>query len=175
MIKRRYLNREEKNQMMTIMAVAQQMEGYRNLAGVKAPPMWEDWTNRDFMTKEEKKYLKMAHTYMIKFFERVISRLDEREHETLKKQLIKFDFKLVDDYTMQKIFRDMKDKMKEIVMDRELFYNLCEDIMHVNCRGCNKDGETCPIRAAFEDNMVPEYGQEIPNCKYAYLEIKKKE
>lgn len=176
MIKRKYLNREEKNQINCLLAICQQLEGLRTFEGHSKEPLWVDWFNRDFLTKDERKNIKSAHTFLLKFLDSVIQRLDDVEQERIKKQMLKFDFKLLDDYTLQKVFRKMNDSMKEIVMDRTVFYKYCEDIMHVNCNGCEKDGGTCDLRKSFEDNMVPDFGAECSNCKYAYkLELKKKE
>lgn len=171
---RRYLNREEKNQFICIVALVQQLEGLRTLEGISKDPVWVDWFNRGVMTKEERKYIKLAHTYMVKFVDSVLNRLDAVEQDSLKKQYRKFDFKLIDDFTLQKLMRQLKDTSKEIVMDRELFYTYSEDIMAARCNGCKKDGEGCPLRASFEDNIVPEFGEDLDNCRYAYnLEVSK--
>lgn len=168
MIKRNYLNRDEKNIMMSIMAVAQLIEGVRSLTGKERKPLWIDWKERNFLTKVESKYIKMAHTYMIKFFKEVMSRLDERENDTLLKQLIKFDFKIVDDFTIQKIFRGMGDKMVNAVVPRQQFENICEEIMLIKCKDCNKESKDCKLRIVFEDNFVPDGGFNLDSCRYAY-------
>lgn len=107
-----YLNREEKNKLVTLMAISQQIEGLRTLEGKTTKPIWEDWKERNFLTKDEGKNIKMAHTYLLKFIKSVIERVNDKEKEVILKQMAKFDFKIVDDYTMQKIFRDMGNRMQ---------------------------------------------------------------
>jgi hypothetical protein len=92
--------------------------------------------------------------------------LSATELKRLNKQLIKFDYKLVDDYTMQKIFRDMNDRLKYITIERDKFIDVLEDIAQVRCVGCKEHYETCPIYKVLDDIMTPYLGEQ-PNCPYA--------
>ncbi len=157
-----------------MMAVAQQIEGLRSLTGKVSKPIWEDWKDRNFLTKDEGKNVKTAHTYLIKFFNSVLERLNAKEKGLIQKQLEKFDFKIVDDYTMQKIFRDMSNHLVNAVVPRQQFENWCCEIMACNCKDCTKHWDGCELYKVFEDNFVPDGGFEMDNCKFAYkLPLKK--
>ncbi|MMZ65727.1 hypothetical protein D1872_281520 [compost metagenome] len=98
----------------------------------------------------------------------VYGRLSQKEQEQIKKKLFKYDFKLVDDYTMKQVNRDIKDKVNNAVMPRQQFYDWCKEIMSVKCHGCSKDWNTCDLYEVFENNFVPESGFNCQNCKFAY-------
>ncbi|MEH7503269.1 DUF5651 domain-containing protein [Neobacillus drentensis] len=167
---RDYLNSIEKNQFMVMNSVLQMVVGLRNMGvdGPKLKTMREEWTKRDNLTKDEHKNLKMAETYMGKFIMSVYNRLSPKEQEQIQKKLLKYDFKLVDDFTLQKVNRDIKDKMVNAVVPRQQFYDWCTEIMNVKCNGCTKDWNTCDLHQVFDNNFVPESGFDCANCKYAY-------
>jgi hypothetical protein len=165
-----YLNKFEHNQFMVMNSVLQSILGVDNL-GVDSPKiksMREDWSKRGNLTKEEHRSLKTAETYMEKFIMSVYNRLSPKEQTQIQKKLLNYSFKLVDDYTMTKVNRDIKDKMQHAVMPRQQFYDWSCDIMEVKCNGCTKDWNTCDLHQVFEDNFVPESGFDCANCKYAY-------
>lgn len=165
-----YLNTKEKNQFMVILSILQLLEGVRN-TGVDSPKVetiLKEWTQRDNMTKEEHKSLKTAETYLKKFATSVYERLDPKEQKVIRKKLTKFDFKLVDDFTLKQIYRDMSDRMVNAVLPRQQFYTWCEEIMNVKCKNCTKDWKTCELHHSFEYNFVPESSYNLKNCRYAY-------
>lgn len=167
---RDYLNAVEKNQFMVLQSVVQLMDGLRNTGvdGPKITCMLEEWTKRGNMTKEEHKNLKMSETYLRKFLASVYERLSPKEQDLIKKKVMKFDFKLVDDYTLKQVHRDIKDSLKNAVIPRQQFYDWCVEIMEVKCNGCTKDWNSCDLYEAFEHNFVPESGFDCSNCKFAY-------
>jgi hypothetical protein len=155
---------------MVMNSVLQMIIGIRNEGkdGPKLNTIREEWTKRNNMTKDEHKSLKMAETYLSKFIMSIYNRLNQKEKEQIQKKLFKYDFKLVDDYTLQKVNRDIKDKINNAVLPRQQFYDWCCDLMEVKCNGCMKDWNTCQLHAVFDDNFVPESGFDCKNCKYAY-------
>lgn len=167
---RDYLNSSEKTQFMVLQSIVQMMDGLRNsgVDGPKISSMLEDWSKRGNMTKDEHKNLKTAETFLRKFLSSVYGRLSKKEQDVIKKKLIKFDFKLIDDYTLRKIDRDVNDRMQNAVVPRQQFYDWCEKIMKVECNGCTKDWNECQLHTVFEDNFVPESGFNCGNCKFAY-------
>lgn len=169
-IMRDYLNASEKNQFMVLQSIVQMMDGLRNsgVDGPKLSSMLEEWSKRDNMTKDEHKNLKTAETYLRKFLSSVYERLSKKDQELIKKKIMKFDFKLIDDYTLKQIDRDINDRMVNAVVPRQQFYTWCEQIMRIQCNGCAKNGNTCELHQVFEDNFVPESGFDCENCKYAY-------
>lgn len=167
---RDYLNSLETNQFMVILALTQLLEGKRN-TGINPPKistMLEEWAKKDNLTKDEHRSLKTANTYLKKFVESVYERLSPKEQKIIDRKIMKFDFRLVDDYTLQKVYRDMSDKMVNAVVPRGQFEDWCEQIMSVNCNGCTKDWNTCNLHQVFDNNFVPESSYSLKNCKYAY-------
>lgn len=167
---RDYLNANEKNQFMVIMSVLQSIEGKRNM-GLNGPTigsMREDWSSRDNMSKQEHKYLKTAETYLHKFIESVYNRLSPKDQQIIDKKIRNFDFRLIDDFTLKQVFRDVQNRMVNAVVPRQQFEDWCEQIMNVKCNGCTKDWNTCNLYEVFNDNFVPESGFNCLNCKYAY-------
>lgn len=165
-----YLNATERNQYFVLKAISQLMEGKRHGDGqsVKLGTMMEEWMKRDNMTKEEHKQLKTSMTYLNKFLDNVYSRMSQKEKDVMKKKLDKFDFKLVDDYTLKQVFRDIEDRFVNAAVPRQQFYKWTEEIMCVKCNGCTKNHNECELHQVFEDNFIPESGHNLLNCKFAY-------
>jgi hypothetical protein len=167
---RDYLNATEKNQFMVLQSIIQLLEGKRHEGkrGPQVATILEQWKNSNNLSKEEHKYLKTSETYLKKFITSIFDRLSQKEQSIIEKKVLKFDFKLVDDYTLKQVNRDIQDRFVNAVVPREQFYVWTEQIMCVNCLGCTKDGNTCELNTVFEDNFIPESGYDLPNCKFAY-------
>ncbi|MBT2696365.1 hypothetical protein J7E79_02800 [Bacillus sp. ISL-40] len=167
---RDYLNATEKNQFMVMQSILQLMQGKRNEGkdGPKIGTMLDEWTKRSNMTKAEHKSLKTAETYLKKFLTSVYDRLSPKEQSLIDKKVMKFDFKLVDDYTLKQVHRDIADRFVNAAVPREQFYKWCEEIMCVKCNGCTKNWNECDLHQVFDNNFVPESGFDCTNCKYAY-------
>lgn len=167
---RDYLNSNEKRQFFVINSVLQMALGIRNdgQSGPQIKTMREEWKSRGNMTSEEHKQLKLAETYLSKFIMSVFNRLSKKEQEQIKKKLLRYDFKLVDDYTLTKVNRDTKDRLLNAAVPRQQFNDWCSEIMSVKCNGCTKDWNTCDLHQVFEENFIPESGWCKENCKFAY-------
>lgn len=167
-----YLNKFEMNQFMVMNSILQTILGIKNTGtdGPKLKLMREEWSKRGNLTKEEHRSLKMVETYMEKFIMSVHTRLSTKQQEQINKKLFKYAFQLVDDYTFQKMSRDAQDKIQNAVVPRQQFYDWCEKIMSIECKGCKKDWNTCDLHQVFENNFVPESGFDCSNCKYAYIQ-----
>lgn len=163
-----YLNTEERNQIMVFMAILQMFSGNRGIAGASGKNITEDWSSRNNMTKDEQKSIKMAQTYLKKFCDSVIARMNSQEQKNISKRLIKFDFRLVDDFTLKKVYRDMKDRLVNAVVPREQFGDWCNEIMHIHCKDCTKHFASCDLHDIFEDNFIPESSWGLENCRFAY-------
>ena len=155
---------------MVLQSIVQMMDGLRNsgVDGPKISSMLEEWSKRGNMSKDEHKNLKTAETFLRKFLASVYERLSKKQQNELKKKLVKFDFKLIDDFTLKKIDRSIADKAHNATMPRQQFYDWCVEIMEVKCNGCTKDWNTCDLHEVFDNNLVPESGFDCQNCKFAY-------
>lgn len=167
---RDYLNSNETNQFMVILALTQLLEGTRKMER-RSPEiisMLEEWSRRNNVTKEEHRSLKTADTYLKKFVDSVYNRLSPKEQATISKKLAKFDFRLIDDFTLKKLYRETNDRMVNAVVPREQFNDWTEQVMIANCNGCTKDWNSCKLYEVFDDNFIPESSFNCSNCKYAY-------
>lgn len=165
-LKRTYLNSEEKNFYMISKAFIQTIDGQRNLNNRITEEIWSEWGKRGMITPDMKKNLKLVRTYLKKFCYEIEENLDEVELNKLNKQLMKFDYKLIDDYTVKKLLRDINDNLKYIVIERDKFIDIVEDIAQVRCVGCTDDYKTCVIYKALDDMSTPYLGEQF-NCPYA--------
>lgn len=151
---------------MIAKAFIQTIEGQRNLDGRTTSEIWVEWNKRGMITPGMQKDLKMVYTYLKKFCYEVEDNLNTHELDKLNKQLMKFDYKLIDDYTVKKLMRDINDRMKYISIERDKFMDILEDIAGVRCVGCKDDYKTCVLYKALDDISTPYLGEE-PNCPYA--------
>jgi hypothetical protein len=167
---RDYLNASEKNQFMVLQSILQLTEGKRNdgVDGPKIGTMLEEWMKRDNMTKEEHKNLKTAETYLRKFLTSVYERQSMKQKSEIDKKIMKYDFKLVDDFTLKQVHRDIADRFVNAAVPRQQFNDWCSEIMNVKCNGCTKNWNECELHTVFDNNFIPESGFNCGNCKYAY-------
>jgi hypothetical protein len=153
-----YLSAKERNDFLTIMYMV-----------IMQDRMLKSWVSKGALTKEEITLLKKSRTWTNKFNEKVKSRLSRKEVEYTDKKIDKFDVRFFDDYTIQKIFRDMSNRLENATIPRPYFTRWCEEIMDVNCRQCTKSHCECYLNEMFEENLVEsDTGEELPNCRYAY-------
>lgn len=160
-LKREYLNAEEKNFYMISKAFIQTIDGQRNLNGRITEEIWSEWEKRGMITPNMKKNLKLVRTYLKKFCYEIEENLNEVELKKLNKQIMKFDYKLIDDYTVRKLMRDINDNMRYIVIERDKFLDVLEDVAAVRCVGCNDDYKTCSIYKALDDISTPYLGEKL--------------
>ena len=165
-LKRDYLNLEEKNFYMITKAYIQMVQGERNLENIVQGDVWDEWKKRGMITPGMQRALKTANTNLKKFCAELEDNLSFTTTDKLNKQLAKFDYKLVDDYTLQKLFRDANDRIKYAVMDREKLEPILQDVAAVRCVGCKCNYEKCPLFKMLDDIETPYVGEE-PNCPYA--------
>lgn len=165
-LKRQYLNEKEKNFYMISKSFLQTINGERNIDNTTSNEVWVEWGKRGMITPSMQKNLKLVKAYLNKFCDEVEINLDEREQDKLKKQLDKFDFRLIDDYTLKKIFKDINDRARYITLEKSKILPIIEELSDIKCVGCKKDYKGCPIYDIFDD-MLLERVEELPNCPYA--------
>lgn len=164
-----YLNAKERNDLLVLMTVIQLIDGKRSIkeqGGGK-------WLDSSHLSVEEKKNLRTSRTYLKKFCESVYNRMSIKEKDVIDKKFFKFDFRLVDDFTLDKIYRDRNNKMAHAVMPREQFQDWTELIMNVECKNCSKDHKVCHLHDIFQDNFIPESTHKLINCRYSYTKDEK--
>ncbi|MGN1358686.1 MAG: DUF5651 domain-containing protein [Bacilli bacterium] len=167
-LKRDYLTSEEKNFYMVTKAFIQMVQGERTFENHVTDDIWEEWKNRGMITSKMQRSLKTATTNLKNFCYELEDNLSETTLKTLQKQLEKFDYKIIDDFTLSKIFRDASDSMKYAVIEREKLEPILQDIAAVRCVGCTSCYEKCPLYHMLDDISTPFVGEES-NCPYAVV------
>lgn len=167
-LKRDYLTSEEKNFYMVTKSFIQMVQGERTFDNRVADDVWEEWKKRGMITPSMQRALKTATTNLKKFCYELEENLSESTLKTLRKQLEKFDYKIIDDYTLSKIFRDATDNMRYAVIEREKLEPILQDIAAVRCVGCTSCYDKCPLHHMLDDISTPFVGEE-PNCPYAVV------
>lgn len=176
--KKDYLSAQEINDLMilgTLLDTTAAIIGVGNYTNPTSQKIRKSWKDRNFLTKDEHRFLKTAETNMTKFYESVIYRLNPEEVKKIYKRSANFNFRILDEFTLKKINRDYSDRMKMAGVPREMFENWCEEILQVKCKNCTEHWNNCKLHEVFDDNLVPESGWCLDNCKYAYTKIEKKE
>ena len=169
-VKRGYLNREEFNTFMMITSLNMLILGERSMSGRRTNPIWDTWAEKGIITVEQKKNLKTATTFFNKFINGVFNdNLDVTSKDKVIAQLLKFDFRLIDDHTVQQLYRLMNSVTKEFHLSQDEFFNMVEAKMEINCKGCNRDRCSCELRTFFESKFVPPANEGNKcNCEYSY-------
>lgn len=162
--RRQYLRSDERNFYMITKAFIMAIYGERNLECKKMGPVWEEWSKSGMITPKMQRNLKTAKTCLEKFCAELENNLSPEENQRLYKKLEKFDYRLVDDFTVQKLFRKANDK--NVTVSRDCIIDIMEDIAAVRCVGCKEPYKDCNIHRMLFDMGVPYLGEEV-NCPYA--------
>lgn len=169
-IKRRYLNEEERNIYIVLSSIANELNGEfirENSNKVETlKSLAEKWEDKDFITKDERKNLKSAASYLNKFLNSVYARLDKKTQEMLMKKFMTAEFKINDVYFENLIKRYFKEREKNVVLEYETIDAVVEDIAGVYCVGCNHDYQNCPIYELYDKCGYQKLGEK-DNCPFA--------
>ena len=131
----------------------------------KTVDMIETFENAGMFTSSSKKNLKTGITFIKKFLKETYDNLDQTTQKRLDKKTKTFNISYVDKYTAEKLERDINNKTKYAVIDRELFNDIIEDIADVRCVNCHKNYEECSLYKVLEDSLTPAEG--TGNCPYS--------
>lgn len=164
--KRGYLNAEERNFYMISKSFIQMINGERNLNNKITNEIWIEWSRKEMITPAMQKNIKLVRSYLNKFCDELEENLDAAERKKLDKQLEKFDYRLIDDYTLKKLFRDLENRYQYVVMERERFMPIIEELVEIKCVGCADDYKECSLYKSFDDINIKRVDEES-NCPYA--------
>ena len=166
-LKRDYVNVEEKNLYMVTKSFIQMLEGQRTLDNKSLGKyMWEELKEHGMLTKSMQRNLKTAYTCLRNFCYELEDNLSSTQMDRLKKQLAKFDYRIMDEFTLNKIYRDASDKLQYAVIKREKLDPVLQDVAAVRCVGCTQCYEKCSLFKMLDDIDTPYCGEES-NCPYA--------
>lgn len=156
-----YLNNEESNNIFWLYVTKMYMPKYRH-----------NMVSSGNITAEEHKHLKMAETYLGKFTDSILSRVNQKTIKNFSSKFADHEIRVMDAKTLHKMRGQWADEIQAVHLKREEFEDFCEQIMEVKCNGCEINPEDCNLYDLLEENFVPVYDACI-NCKYAYKRRKK--
>lgn len=123
-IKRRYLNEEERNIYVVLSSIANELNGEfirENSNKVETlKSLAEKWEDKDFITKDERKNIKSAASYLNKFLNSVYARMDKKTQEMLMKKFVSAEFKINDIYFENLIKRYFKERDSTLYLNMTL-------------------------------------------------------
>ena len=169
-LRRGYLNSKEEGFYIMLEAALAYISGETKetdieLNNKKTGDMIETFENAGMFTSSSKKNLKTGITFIKKFLKETYNNLDQTTQKRLDKKTNTFNISYVDKYTAEKLERDINNKTKYAVIDRELFNDIIEDIADVRCVNCHKNYEECSLYKVLEDSLTPAEG--TGNCPYS--------
>ena len=169
-IKRRYLNDEERNIYVVLSSIANELNGEfvrkDNSKVETLKSLAEKWEDKNFITKEERKNLKSAASFLNKFLNSVYARMDKKTQEMLMKKFISAEFKINDVYFENLIKRYFKERNEHVVLSYETIDTVVEDLAAVYCVKCNHNYQKCPIYELYDKCGYQKLGEK-DNCPFA--------
>lgn len=167
---RKYLNSKEEGYYLMLEVALAYINGETEEGGVKLNNqklgnMIEMFEKAGMFTTTSKRNLKTGITFIRKFLDETYNNLDQTTQKRLDKKTNTFNISYVDKYTAEKIERDINNKTKFAVIDRELFNDIIEDIAEVRCVNCHKNYEKCELYKVLEDSLTPAEGN--GNCPFS--------
>ena len=169
-LRRGYLNSKEEGFYIMLEAAlayinGETEEGNIKLNNQKPDSMIEMFEKAGMFTTSSKRNLKTGITFIKKFLDETYNNLDQTTQKRLDKKTSTFNISYVDKYTAKKIERDINNKTKFAVIDRELFNDIIEDIAEVRCVNCHRNYEECELYKVLEDSLTPAEGE--GNCPFS--------
>ena len=143
-------------------------ERLKFLAFIQVADMSKEFTEGNLLTTKEKGDLKRAMTYITKTVTSVLPRLNKDARKAFAKTMQNNKLYMASKSELEVFTKTRQseiDKAYEVNAD---YIKLIELIMYYNCSDCKSCGKDCEFYKEFEKNCVPELGDNLGNCKYAY-------
>ena len=167
---RKYLNSKEEGYYIMLEVALAYISGETKETNIKidnqkSDDMIEMFEKAGMFTTSSKRNLKTGITFIRKFLDETYNNLDQTTQKKVDKKTNTFNISYVDKYTAEKIERDINNKTKFAVIDRELFNDTIEDIAEVRCVNCHRNYEECELYKVLEDSLTPTEGN--GNCPFS--------
>ena len=163
------MNDEERNIYVVLSSIANELNGefVRKDSKVETlKSLAEKWEDNNFITKEERKNLKSAASFLNKFLNSVYARMDKKTQEMLIKKFMSAEFKINDVYFENLIKRYFKERNEHVVLSYETIDAVVEDLAAVYCVKCNHNYQKCPIYELYDKCGYQKLGEK-ENCPFA--------
>ena len=166
MFKRKYLNRIEENYFLMTACLMLFINGQSE--GCNDKGMLKEYEDNKMFSSSTHKNFKLGMTYIKKFLQETFDNLDKPTQDRIKKKTNKFLIKFINQYEYNKFQREINDKNKYAVLEREEFEEIIEDIAEVRCVNCTKEYCDCNIYPVLDYSLKLEGNGTEKNCKYAW-------
>lgn len=168
-IKRQYLNDEERNIFVVLTMITNELNGEMLKENGRVETLQsiaDKWEERGFITKEERKNLKSATSFLNKFLNHVYGRLDHKTQQTLMKKFMTGEVKINDVQFQNLVKRYFNEREKHAVIEKDVVTAVVEDMAAVYCVGCTCNYKDCPIYRLYDECGYQKLG-ERDNCPFA--------
>ncbi len=154
-----YLNKNERVQLLFLKKYIDVIEN-----------IIEEWGDRNNLTKEESKALKMGKSWGLKAFNSIFERLNDSAAKTFWNSIKDAYINVQDKYAADLYYKKLKSSLDDVYEENKDYYKLVELIMEHNCKNCKKKCTECDMYKEFEEHCIPEpTGEDMGNCRYAYM------
>lgn len=151
---RTYLNKEERNDLCLLAALAAHMDD-----------VLERWK----MLKEEHKYLATARTLVFKFISSVFNRVDDDLVDKLMRNINASEVVMLPTSEAKRKVENAKKEMTEddVIVKHDVLLNLAEHAL-VGCENCERYYKSCDLRKVFIELGIEPYDYNPPEntCEY---------
>ena len=130
----------------------------------------EHFVSGNVMTKEEKSNLKRGSTYIKNTLAKMVKRLGEDEAKKFVRTFEGSKVVAITDSELEVIQKRKSADLNAAYEENKEYIELCEIVMDMNCKNCNKNWKKCDLCKHFDENEVIPYNDDVDlgNCKYAY-------
>ena len=152
-------------------------ERLKFLAYLQIAEMSKDFINGNLLNTKEKGDIKRAMTYLSKTVESVLKRMNRDARLGFVKTLKSNRLYVASQSELDVFVKSRTSRIDKTYEENKDYMKLVELIMYYNCGNCKNCGSDCEFYKEFEANCIPELGDNLDNCKYAYSfdRFKKKE
>lgn len=135
-----------------------------------------EWAERDVISKEERKNLKMASTLIYKSLNSIIDRLNQDAKRALANALDSSGVCLTNEYGISQYKKKKVADEEAAFEENKDYYDLVEAVCFNECNGCTKEGTKCDYYKLWEELYISDMGDPFGNCRFAYnMPLKKEE
>lgn len=131
----------------------------------------KEFNNKNNLTPIENKSFKTAYTLIKKGLVNIINRIDPESFIRLSKKHENLILIALDEAGEKALRKKVQDTIKIEEEVKEIYLDLCCDVMDKNCKGCKEAPGSCELAKNFIKNEVVEPTQDDfrgKKCRYAY-------
>ena len=126
------------------------------------------WKDRNVITEEEYQNILKCDEFGMKAMESIIRRQNKSALKTLHNSVNNIHVTLTNSFGVYQYMSEKSADEKASYEKNKEFFDLVENVMHVNCKNCNTYCEDCDFYKQFETLYIQDMGDDFGNCRFAY-------